>query len=272
MASQFKGKVAIVTGSSAGLGEAIALLLASRGAQVTLCGRDKDRLNSVVDKVVAVNGGNQDDVLAVPGDLKDPNVQTEIIEQTVKKFGCLDILVANAGVSGITNSFLEDTEETYDTVLDTNLKSVFFIIQKAVPHLEKTKGSIVNVSSILSTMAVPCETVYSLSKAALDHLTRCLAVDLGAKGIRVNSINPGFFPTQILRFLGDVDTFNEKFGKFEASQQPLKGRIGVLDDVAETVAFLVSDEAGFITGEHIRIDGGRSYVGSSTLSPEEMLK
>uniref|UniRef100_A0A0B7BDV8 Uncharacterized protein n=2 Tax=Arion vulgaris TaxID=1028688 RepID=A0A0B7BDV8_9EUPU len=133
MASQLKDKVAIVTGSSAGIGEAIALLLASQGAKVTITGRDKDRVKSALEKAVSVSGRSQDEFLAVTGDVNNPTVRKEIIERTVIKFGRLDILVANAGVASTTTSFLQDTEETYNTVLDTNLKSVFFLIQKAVP-------------------------------------------------------------------------------------------------------------------------------------------
>ncbi|CAG5132765.1 unnamed protein product [Candidula unifasciata] len=269
MADQFNDKVAIVTGSSAGLGEAIALMFASRGAKVTLCGRDQDRLKSVLDKAVKVSGGHQDRLLTVAGDLNDANVRNQIIEQTVNKFGRLDILVANAGIAGDYRPFANETDENYNNVFDTNLKSVFFLIQKAVPHLEKTRGNIVSISSIASLMVIPSIPTYSMSKAALDHLTRCLAVDLGSKGIRVNTVNPGYFPTLILRHLGDPEEVAKEIAQTERGQTPLKDRVGVSEDVAEAVVFLASDAAGFITGELIRVDGGRSYAGKmTTYSPK----
>ncbi|BFZ09320.1 hypothetical protein BsWGS_12360 [Bradybaena similaris] len=269
MATQFVDKVVIVTGSSAGLGEAIALLFASRGAKVTLCGRDQGRLQSVLDKAVKVSGGHKDRFLAVAGDLTEANVRKEIIDQTVSKFGRLDILVANAGIAGESYSFSTETEENYDYVLDTNLKSVFFLIQSAVPHLEKTKGNIINISSIATSVVIPTATTYSLTKAALDHLTRCLAVDLGSKGIRVNAVNPGYFPTLIMRNLGDSDVINRDIQAQEQNRVPLKSRVGVSEDVAETVAFLASEAAGFITGELVKVDGGRNYAGPFTYDPEK---
>ncbi|BFZ09310.1 hypothetical protein BsWGS_12349 [Bradybaena similaris] len=261
MASDFSNKVVIVTGSNAGLGEAMAILFASRGAKVTLCGRDQSRLKSVWGKLVKISGGHEDRFLTVAGDLNDQRIRKKIIDSTIEKFGRLDILVANAGVVSTSSSFMEESEENYDTVMNTNLKSVFFLIQLAVPHLEKTMGNIVNISSIAALMVMTNVMTYSLTKVALDHLTKCLAVDLGPKGIRVNSVNPGYFPTLILRDYKDPDEFNRQIAEAERLKQPLKGRVGVLEDVAETVAYLASDSAGFITGEIIKVDGGRTFAG-----------
>jgi NAD(P)-dependent dehydrogenase (short-subunit alcohol dehydrogenase family) len=262
MAAQLEGKVAIVTGSSAGLGEAIALLFASRGARVTLCGRDQGRLRSVLDKAVSASGGHKDRFLIVHGDVTDQNVRKQIVDQTVEKFGRLDILVANAGITVANDSSLGISEDGFDIILNTNLKSVLFLIQQAVPHLEKTRGNIVNMSSFVSYVTSPDITIYSISKAALDQLTRCLAVDLGPKGIRVNSVNPGFFPTLILREVGgNIEDLNRHVVQVEESKIVLGGRVGVNNDVAEAVLFLASDAAGYITSEFIKVDGGRYSTG-----------
>lgn len=264
MESQLQGKVAIITGSSSGIGEAIALLFAARGAKVTLCGRDHERLKSVYDEAVKVSGEHLERFHSVQGDLNDPNVREAIIAQTIQKFGHLDILVSNAGVMSSHFSFLDETEETYNEVMDTNVKSVFFLIQKAVPHLEKTKGNIINISSVGSTMAFSFAVAYCSSKSALDHLTRCLAVDLGPKGIRVNSVNPGAILTRIMRGHNDLDM--KEFIKSKVTILPPVGRDGISNDIAEAVAFLASDAAGFITGENIKVDGGLHLMGSATSS------
>lgn len=268
MASEFSGKVVIVTGSNSGFGEATALLLASKGASVTLCGRDEDRLNSVLDKVVKANGGNKDRFLAIPGDLNDSKIRKEIVNKTVEKFGRLDVLVANAAVAGDHNNILGTTEDAYDTILETNLKSSFFLIKEAIPHLEKTRGNIVNISSIASNTVIPLLTTYSLTKAALDHLTRCLAVDLGSKGIRVNAVNPGYIQTLILRGFGDPIIVDREAQVLEKGRTPLTGVVGTAEDVAEAVAFLASDAARFVTGEFIKVDGGRSYNGVLNFPPK----
>lgn len=264
MVSQLNDKVAIVTGSSSGIGEAIVISFASRGARVTLCGRDQERLNLAFNKAVDASGGFQDRFISVQGDLNDSDVRKAVVTKTVEKFGRLDILVVNAGVVDLNSTISNTTEESYDTVMDTNLKSAFFIIQTAVPELVKTQGNIINISSAGTFMASPNILVYVISKAGLDHLTRCLAVDLGSKGIRVNSVNPGFIPTRILRDVGEnYEQVSNEFSKIHANQSALKGKTGTVEDVAELVAFLASDAAGFITGENIRVDGGRIFYGVS---------
>ncbi|CAG5132605.1 unnamed protein product [Candidula unifasciata] len=246
MASNFTDKVAIVTGSSSGIGEAIALAFASRGAKVTLCGRDSQRLDAVCSQAVEISGGQRDRFLTFEGDLNDSGVRRRIIEKTVDKFGRLDILVASAGISDTQMSILNATEESYDAVMNTNLKSIFFLIQQAIPHLEKSKGNIVTISSNVSSMVLPITAVYSMSKVALDHLTRCLAVELGQKGIRIELL--------------------KEMGKLDANKVPLKDRVLTAEDVAETVVFLSCETAKFITGETVKIDGGRSLTGPLDIS------
>lgn len=261
MAAQLTDKVAIVTGSSSGLGQAITLAFASRGAKVTLCGRDQERLNSVLEQVVAVSGGHRERFHTVVGDVTDSDVRKRIVDETIDKFERLDILVPNAGVTSPNCTILEATEEAYNFIMETNVKAVFFLIQQAVPHLEKSKGNIVAVSSMLASLVSSPSLIYPMSKAAVNHLIRCLAVDLGPKGIRVNSVNPSFIPTRIRRYFGgDVSGSANDWASVEFAKQALD-RVGTAEDVAEAVVFLASDSAGFITGQHIVLDGGRSFGG-----------
>lgn len=263
MASQFQGKVAIITGSNSGIGEAIAVLFASRGAKVTLCGRDHERLKSVLDKVVKVNGGHQDRVITVQGDVNNVKVRKEIVDKTVETFGRVDILVANAGISSSFHQTLEAaTEESYIKHMDTNLKSAIFLIQESVLHLEKSKGNIVIISSNTTTLILPTLTMYAFSKAGLDFLCSSLAIDLGSKSIRVNAVNPGYIRTKIGRdFSSNGNVCAERLEKLGRERQPLKCRSLTVEDVAETMAFLSSDAARCITGEIIRVDCGASYGG-----------
>ena len=195
-----EGKVCIVTGSSSGIGEGIALLFAKRGASVTICGRDITRLQTVLRSCVEASGGHDDRFLAVAGDVVDSSVRQNIVQKTVDKFGRLDVLVANAGTMGAKTSIVNATEESYDQMMNLNCKSTFFLIQQALPHLESSKGNIVVVSSSMSLFVCSMSnTVYPMSKAAVDHMVRCLAVDLGPKNIRVNSVNPGFVPTTLIK-------------------------------------------------------------------------
>ncbi|CAG5132887.1 unnamed protein product [Candidula unifasciata] len=239
MDSQFKDKVAIVTGSSSGIGEAIAVMFASRGAMVTLCGRNLERLTTVFETVVEIGGGHKDRFLIVQGDINDNDVRTQIISKTINAFGRLDILVANAGVSTIGQQISTATDEDYNIIMDTNLKSVFFLIQQAIPHLEKTRGNIVNISSVTTYTVQPELIIYSLAKIGLDHLSRILAAELGPKG-------------------QEAGAFNSQTVLGELRQQAWKTRTGTVVDVAELVSFLASEAASLITGQSIKLDGGKS--------------
>ncbi|KAK0059137.1 3-oxoacyl-[acyl-carrier-protein] reductase FabG [Biomphalaria pfeifferi] len=257
MSLNFDGKVALVTGSSSGLGEAIALLFAARGAHVTLCGRDAERLLKVVDSATEISGGHRERFISVTGDINEAAARKKIVEETIKAFGQLDILVANAGVSIPNGTITDATPEIYDQLMNTNVKAVFFLIQEALPFLEKSRGNIVCMSSMLSSLVAVPSCIYPMSKAAVDHLARCLAVELGPKGIRVNTVNPSFIPTRIRRSYDNNDAWFEN----EKAILPLQGLDATAQHVAEAVLFLASDASGFTTGQHLKIDGGRSYAG-----------
>ncbi|BFZ09339.1 hypothetical protein BsWGS_12378 [Bradybaena similaris] len=215
MSALLKGKGAIVTGASSRVGEAIDIMFASQGSKMTLFGRNEDRLKPVFDKTAKASDGQQDRFLTVQGDLKDSKARKNILSKIVEKFGGLDILVANAGIIQKNECILVATEEMCNDILNSNLQSVFFLIQEASPHPhpEKSQRSVINISSATTNMAIPNPTITLMSKVALDHLTRCLAVELRENGILVKSVNHGIFPTRIQRHVdADTDKLNSAFG------------------------------------------------------------
>lgn len=181
------GKVIIVTGASSGIGAATATYLTQLGATVVLTGRNIENLNKVGAECKAI--GKQKPLLIV-ADVTNLDDNSRVIDETIKKFGRLDVLVNNAGKGQ--NGTIETTSlEQFDDIMDTNLRSVYHLTKLAVPHLIKTKGNIVNVSSVAGTRAFANSLSYCISKAALDQFTRCVALELAPKQVRVNSVNPG---------------------------------------------------------------------------------
>ncbi|XP_067660902.1 3-oxoacyl-[acyl-carrier-protein] reductase FabG-like [Haliotis asinina] len=256
--ASFAGRVVLITGASAGLGEGTALHFAKNGAKLALTGRDKTRLDDVA-KRCSNCGIPADDIRTHYGDLTDAAFRTATIEKTVVKFGRLDVLVNNAGLFFPVES-LRMSESQFDQTMDLNMKVPFLLSQLAVPHLEKTQGNIVNISSLFGAKATPMSGIYCISKAALDMFTQCLALELAPKNVRVNSVNPGFVPTLIYGREGSVlhgkDDEIQKLLEAQANANPL-GRLGTPQDVAEAIGYLASDAASYVTGQILLVDGGR---------------
>jgi len=267
-----KERVCLVTGASSGIGQAIAVMLAKRGDKVTLCGRDETRLQETLTQCVKVSQNKDDQFLCVTGDITDSAVRKNIVEKTVEKFGRLDVLVPNAGVAFSNRGLMGHSEQDYDAIMDTNVKAVFFLIQAAVPHLETTHGNIVVISSN-ATQMVFAMMVYAMSKAAIDHMVRCLAVDLGPKNIRVNAVNPGFIPTRLTRHMAPEEEQREQLNKavldIEITRRPLRGQGITTDAIGEAVCYLSSDAASFVTGQCLLVDGGRWLAGAPVAAPNK---
>uniref|UniRef100_A0A1E1XAL2 Dehydrogenase n=1 Tax=Amblyomma aureolatum TaxID=187763 RepID=A0A1E1XAL2_9ACAR len=255
--ARLDGKVALITGASSGIGEAAALHLASLGSWLSLTGRRKEVLDKVAAQCCA-KGVPQDKVLVTVGDVSKEADVVSIVEQTLKHFGKIDILVNSAGIlkSGTT----EGTPLVlYDEIMNVNLRSVFHMMQLAIPHLKKTKGTIVNVSSVTGLRAFPNVVAYNLSKAGLDQLTRTAALELAADGVRVNAVNPGVIVTEVHKRGGMSDAQYAQFLEHCKTTHAM-GRVGTADEVARAIGFLASDDASFITGQTLAIDGGRSIM------------
>jgi NAD(P)-dependent dehydrogenase (short-subunit alcohol dehydrogenase family) len=247
-------KVAIVTGASSGIGRATAKLLAEKGALVSAVARNRELLRSLGDEMPAADGG----LSVIQGDLTEIDQIDRIVSETVSKFGRIDILVNAAGI--IQNGSIDTTSlDDWDAMLDINLRSVFYLTQRCVPYLERTKGNVVNVSSVAGPRAFPNLLAYCVSKAGLDQLTRCCALELAQKGIRVNAVNPGVVITNLHKRGGMNDEKYAAFLEHSKSTHPL-GRVGTPDEVAELICFLASDKAGWITGATYEIDGGRGQT------------
>jgi NAD(P)-dependent dehydrogenase (short-subunit alcohol dehydrogenase family) len=243
------GKVAIVTGASAGLGVAIAKALAEAGADVALGARRAAALEETKQLVEAA--GRR--AIAVPTDIADPAACQALVAAAVEQFGRVDVLVNNAGI-GTAVPALKETKESFDNVLGVNVVGSFLMAQAAAAVM-KDGGSIVNISSILAFLSVGHpQASYMASKAALIGMTRDLAQQwTGRRGIRVNAIAPGFFETEMT-----ADAFDE----FMATQQSRipAGRAGDPEEVAAAVVFLASDAASYVTGETLVVDGGRTIL------------
>ncbi|XP_069966549.1 3-oxoacyl-[acyl-carrier-protein] reductase FabG [Bactrocera oleae] len=245
------GKVVIVTGSSSGIGAATAEAFAKQGSKVVLTGRNEANLKATEKACKAAN--NKVELLVIPADVTTD--AEKIIKTTIDKFGQLDVLVNNAGF-GEAGSILNIDVDQFDRVLNTNLRAVFLLTKYAAPHLIKTQGNIVNVSSVAGLRSFPGLSVYCTSKAALDQFTRCIALDLAPKNVRVNAVNPGLIVTNFYKGIGMTAEDYAKHVEHSKTTHAL-GRVGQPKEVADAIIFLASDSSSFITGATLPIDGGK---------------
>jgi glucose 1-dehydrogenase len=247
--SKLQGKAAIVTGSSSGIGQSIAIRLGTEGASVVVNYRGNPQGADDTVKQLEAAGAK---AIIVQADVSKLADTQKLVDQAWQHFGRCDILVNNAGIEK-RGEFCEVSEQDYDTVLDINLKGVFFLTQAFVRRLRDSKlpGRIINISSVHEDMAFPHFSTYCAAKGGLRMLTRDLAVELGPLGITINNIAPGAIATPINKSLLEDKA---KLGAL-LKNIPL-GRIGTCDDVSEFAAFLASDEAAYITGSTHVIDGG----------------
>lgn len=249
-----KGKVVIVTGASSGIGRATALLFAEKGSQVIALGRNEKELSALR----AETHKTEKKIKIHLTDLRETSQVERFLTETIEHFGQIDVLINSAGI--ISNGTIENTTlDDWDKMLNINLRSIFYLMSKCVPYLERTQGNIVNVSSVAGTRAFPNVLAYCVSKAALDQLTRCTALELAPKNIRVNAVNPGVVLTNLHRRGGMKDADYEDFIEKSKSTHPL-GRVGKPEEVAELIYFLASEKASWITGATYEIDGGRAQT------------
>lgn len=251
---RFAGKVALVTGATSGIGQACAIAFATAGAKVACVGRNEEALGAVTKRIRSFDA----EALTIKADLSSTAAAERAVNEAVKTFGGIDVLVNAAG--HISSGTIENTSlEAWDDMMNVNVRAAFQLMQKALPSLIERRGNIVNVSSVTGLRAFPGVLAYCVSKAALDQLTRCASLELAAKGVRVNAVNPGVVVTEIHKRGGMSD---EAYGAFlEHSKQthPL-GRTGRPEEIAALVLFLASDEASWITGATYSIDGGRAQT------------
>lgn len=243
------GKVAVVTGASKGIGAAVAEHLAEAGASVIVnYSSSKSNADAVVDRIKS-KGGN---ATAVKADLSNPAEVPELFNETKSTYGKVDILVNNAGVYDF-KPLESVTPDHFHKQFNLNVLGLLLSTQEAVKHMGTEGGSVINIGSIVGPMPVPTASVYSATKAAVDAITVSLSRELGPRKIRVNSVNPGMVEIEGLHNVGFAES--EFRNKIE-SETPL-GRIAQPDDIARTVTFFASDDAGWVTGERLVVAGGQ---------------
>ena len=242
-------KVAIVTGASRGIGEAIAKQLSSCGAKIILIARNSDQLVAVKETIIS-NGGIAE---SMAGDVSNLNSISEIVTNTIDKWGRIDILVNNAGIAR-DNIIMRMKEDDWDIVMNINLKGCFNGIKSvARPMIKNKAGRIINITSVIGQIGNAGQSNYAASKAGIMGLTKSMAKELGSRNITVNAVAPGYITTDM------TNELNDEVKEQMKSSIPL-GRLGTPDDVANLVCFLASDEAGYITGQTFNVDGGMVMI------------
>ncbi|HZS46103.1 MAG TPA: glucose 1-dehydrogenase [Blastocatellia bacterium] len=250
MSEKLNGKVAIVTGASKGIGASIAKHLAAEGASVVVnYSSSKEGADRVVNEIKSKGGK----AVAIQGNVSKKDDIARLFAETKKSFDRLDILVNNAGVYEFV-PISDVTEDHFHRLFDTNVLGLLLTSKEAANNFGADGGSIINISSVVSTLSPPNASVYSATKAAVDAITRSLAKELGLRNIRVNSINPGMIETEGANAIGVTNPDNE-FRKQIEAQTPL-GRIGQPEDIGPAAVFLASSDSAWITGETFYISGG----------------
>jgi NAD(P)-dependent dehydrogenase (short-subunit alcohol dehydrogenase family) len=254
MGDELTGKVALVTGATSGIGRATAMRFVEAGAGVCAVGRSRDALDEVAAEIKARGA----ECLSVAADVTDERDAGRAVAEAIEKFGALDVLVNAAGI--LSSGTVETTSlAAWDEMMGVNLRAVFRLMQLCVPHLEARCGNVVNVSSVTGLRSFPGVLAYCVSKAGVDQLTRCAALELAPKGVRVNAVNPGVVVTDVHRRGGMSDEGYAAFLEHSKTTHPL-GRVGEASEVAELILFLASDRAAWITGATYSIDGGRAQT------------
>lgn len=248
----FKDKVVLITGTGSGIGAATAEHFAKLGAKLVLVDINVDTLN---DTVVKIKSLTNVEPLVLKNDVTTDAKQ--IIDKTISFFGQLDILVNNVGRSGL-GGIETVTLQQYEDIMNLNVRSMFTLTKLAVPFLIKTKGNIINVSCFGGIRPLPNFLVYCMSKTMVDQFTRCIALELAPKGVRVNSVNPGAIVTNMYQTCSLKQEAYQQFLIDLNSAHPL-GRVGAAGEVASSIVFLANDKkSSFVTGTLLSVDGGRA--------------
>ncbi len=248
--SKFNGKVAVITGGNSGIGLATAKELASNGAKVVIAGRDQKTLDEAVQSI----GEN---AFGVKTDVTNLNDITNLFEETNTKFGKVDILFVNAGIAKFAPVELSD-EALFDEIVNINFKGSFFTVKNGLPYLNDG-ASIIFTTTVAAKKGFAGASIYGATKSALHSLTKIFAAELVGRNIRVNAVSPGPIETPIFNRMGIPDEAKQQTKDGLASQVPMK-RLGTAEEVAKTVAFLASDDAAYITGVEIDVDGGMGQL------------